>query len=326
MSLAPPATMSRPSSVNSFKVLVSRSTSSTSVDRPIPDRKGHSSPSFIPFNEHSSPFDVVLHYLPSPEKTSFQAMLQGTVMLTTAVLPVMDRKGMRDNRLDERKELLEVDFSKLSLNDFVPTLIHVLPRGTPEPLPLVLDSFMSSLLPSSQRGMKGYILPATLLMEPLKIGREETRLIGLEVILGGGLNVPSRSSGNTINSRSYLPTFANCRFLGFSLARPPVISSSSADSLPSLNAGYTDSNISPPSFASRSSDEMDLPPRGRPFDSGTRGSDSSANSLPVTPLNRSRRGSFAPGVVGVDGDVEKVIVEKKKGWFGRVFTAQKIKA
>ncbi len=314
----------RPTSIASFRSLTRSSTSD--------NLQGATSPDAL-----CSPFDVLLHFVPAD--LGFQVLLQQAVMLTTAALPLMDRQLRSPATAGS---LVDTDASA--------TLLHILPRHSPQPLSRVLDSFLASMIPAFHPSLRGFVLAEELLEAPLRVGRNgHTGFSALDVVVSGGLACSATQGG--ARPRSYLGSFSDCRFLGLSLDPPMPASqaisrASSSASLsdttteaparrPSANdRGYESSQLATAVWtasqgAPESSDfeEADLQPPRLSWSEGGESTTSSA-SLPTTPDLDAR--DMAGSEVGSEVQI-KAVVEchgkpVKKGWFGRAFGRKAVPA
>lgn len=180
-----------------------------------------------------SPFDAVVNFMPrasefKPER-ALQDMLHQAVVLTTAVLPIVARKGP----------------SSPSDQALPISLLHVLPSQVPGPLPSVIESFLLSFIPSfAHRGDREVwtsvlSTPAWLEQRVDVLSRNfdsPEELSGAEVLLFGGLRCPielleDQGEAGDYKPRAFLSSWESCMRMPGLLAearrptesRPPTV-------------------------------------------------------------------------------------------------------
>ncbi|ORY24187.1 hypothetical protein BCR39DRAFT_507534 [Naematelia encephala] len=149
-----------------------------------------------------SPFDAVINIMPAyhdftPDR-ALQDMLHQAVVLTTAVMPMLTRQPLKG-----------------SSADLAISLLHILPKQVPGPLPAVLESFLLSFLPSfgvsSEREIWGSVISGPL----WSTARVDENASGVETLLFGGVRCPSNvlsSQGEPgdFKPRAFLPNWSSC--------------------------------------------------------------------------------------------------------------------
>lgn len=147
----------------------------------------------------ASPFDAVLHIIPSasefPPKRALQEMLQSAVLLTSTVVPILAKRDPSNSKTGP------TDPSPVSL-------IHMIPPNSPHALPPVIENFVLSLVPKfqgmSERRLSAFVVSQAAWLHPAEGGV----MSGSDVLLFGGTRVrrTSMADGSTrVKKRAYIP-------------------------------------------------------------------------------------------------------------------------
>lgn len=157
-------------------------------------------------SSEGSPFDAVINFIPPAVsrmdgQRALQDMLQHSVVVTTAVLPVMT-SACTDNSVS----------ASISVPDLAPlSLLHIVPSDAPSALAPVIERFLVPLLPAmgmrTRRqlfgcvtGLGPWMAPAT---DPTVDG-----LPGAETLIFGGLRSLDQSQG--LRSQALLTGWNQC--------------------------------------------------------------------------------------------------------------------
>lgn len=172
------------------------------------------------------PFDAVLHFIPPPAQAqapqrAMQEMLQTTVMLTSAITPLLAKRPPMSN---------------VSILDQCPiSLFHVVPPDAPAPLSAIIESFLLSFIPrfqstdAGERALQGLAVASqawstprvsastpgssamseydTLAVADRSVGLHEMSAVGL--LLFGGLSASRAPEGG--KARAYLEVWPGDR-------------------------------------------------------------------------------------------------------------------
>lgn len=203
--LTPP--MSQRNSMQSPQLYSRRSSETSSGSHPdVTDRRHSSTPSSYrdptrpaPSNRKSSffgmgktgsesqaprpgsPFDAVIHIIPPaseyPSNRALQEMLQSTVLLTSAVVPILAKRNMSNS-------------SKTTAVDATPvTLVHVIQPNSPVALPPVVENFILSLLPRFQNMCERKLSTYAVSQEAWIHPADREMISGCDILLFGGAEV-----------------------------------------------------------------------------------------------------------------------------------------
>lgn len=153
----------------------------------------------------ASPFDAVLHILPhsaefAPNR-ALQEMLQSSVLLTSAVVPLLAKRNMSSGGSGKAGAGSQTDLAPISL-------VHVIPPNSPHALPPVVENFVLSLVPKFQqlceRDMSAYVVSQSAWLHPA----EREMMSGGDLLFFGGARVkPTHMpDGSTrVSKRAYIP-------------------------------------------------------------------------------------------------------------------------
>ncbi|WWC63833.1 uncharacterized protein I303_106438 [Kwoniella dejecticola CBS 10117] len=266
------------------------------------------SPSAGGSGQHGSLFDAVINFVPDmknfkPER-ALQDMLHQAVVITTGIMPSLTRQR-----------------GKPPSNPQMPiSLIHVLPKIMPTPLPNVIESFLLSLLPTFQlrcpREIFGCVVTTPVWLSPFVESRPAHAasstnsrpasqiaagdVSGAEVLLFGGVRCPYQVLGSNeeFRPRAFLANWSSCMSMPGLIAesrRPSTTSvtsaSTSASSRPSSSGrpsiGHERQLSSPPSIPYTSThartpphSRSPSPPKNPPLPLSSTGRASGPSSLP----------------------------------------------
>lgn len=182
-------------------------------------------PEAVATHSTATPFDAVIHFIPPPSASApqraLQEMLHATVILTSAVTPILARKG---SALPAAK--LSSSSSTMTLSspsaDITPiSLIHVVPPTAPAPLPEVIESFVLSFMPRFQVaterelqgmavGLQAWLNKRIINSRSSSIGsvaedeEDHGEMSGAEVLLFGGAQAPATTGETGQRARAYL--------------------------------------------------------------------------------------------------------------------------
>lgn len=149
----------------------------------------------------ASPFDAVIHIVPPAAECApnraLQEMLQSTVLLTSAVVPMLAKRNMTSSS------------GKSPVVDSTPiSLIHIVQPNSPHALPPVIENFVLSLVPKfqmmSERPMSGYVVSQAAWLHPA----DRDMMSGGDLLLFGGARVrpTDMPDGSTrVKKRAYIP-------------------------------------------------------------------------------------------------------------------------
>lgn len=307
-------------------------------------------------NPKEQALDAIINFLPQNASGSIQQTIENVLVITTTSLQYIPSSIPKSNTESPVNSpissTLSVSLSRhlrsaslLSFNDAtrIPqSLIHVLPPGHDPRLVGAVDSCLKafwpqSSAPSPDAESRAYLLPQSVLSQPLKRAEDDTSLSALELILTGAASCVSMagpSSGRHIFA-PYLQDLRACRFQTGSIT--PEIQPNSPGNAPTFREG-----ASLPAHT-RSGDGQDTNNNAFPWTS------SLEPALPITPPldhdgdtsassrsqdtsspSQSRRSSTYQSplqeVVVLDpnpGNLSQESISQKsqlkKGWAGKIF-------
>lgn len=238
----PPLPQLQPKRVSS-----SWSLSSVSSTSSAQSRASHTSRS-LETSKSTDVLDAVVNLLPSESTAAggpqrFQTLLKDTLFTTTLVLPYLSRPSSAPQSLDDDDRALAIAHR--------PALVHVLPSDAPEPLPAVLESYLTSLNASPDVRVAAYAVASRVVDSAMPPAFDRIGRNAIEILLGGALTVTGPGKGRpghgrpTGGNKAYLASWSACRFTSFppSVERPPpavVV----APSTPSPSASASSSVLS----------------------------------------------------------------------------------
>ncbi|WWC91032.1 uncharacterized protein L201_005972 [Kwoniella dendrophila CBS 6074] len=208
-------------------------------------------------------FDAIINFVPEmsnfKQDRALQDMLHQAVVITTGIMPCLTKK--QNGRPSSSAE------DKLSMPI---SLIHVLPRLMPAPLPSVIESFLLSLLPTFQlrcpREIFGSVVTTPVWLSPFtqpnsikNDDNDDEDVSGAQVLLFGGIRCPYQvlqSSEEQFRPRAFLSNWSSC------INMPGLIAESRNPST-RLNNHHERQLSSPPSILYNNSSESRTPPRSR---------------------------------------------------------------
>lgn len=151
--------------------------------------------------EEGKTFDAIVHFM--RDDAGMQNWLKEVVMVATALLPHLDSTQTASN----------IKRSSTPTEDSLrQTIIHVLPKDHPPELIPPLNTYLSSLFPSSSSiHHRAYLLNHRVLPQPMKRAMNQAEVSGLGLILSGavGCKVGGKRGGSV-----YLQGLRSCRFVG----------------------------------------------------------------------------------------------------------------
>ncbi|WWC72913.1 uncharacterized protein I206_106877 [Kwoniella pini CBS 10737] len=245
------------------------------------------SPANSSSGQSGSLFDAVINFIPDmknykPER-ALQDMLHQAVVITTGIMPSLTRQ-----------------YGKSSNNFEMPiSVLHVLPKIMPTPLPSVIESFLLSLLPTFQlrcpREIFGSVVTTPVWLSPFvetnsTMNNKGTTFTGedvsgTQVLLFGGIRCPYQVLGSAedFRPRAFLANWSDCISMPGLIAEarrpssnPTTSSRPSASGRPSI--GH-DRHLSSPPSVPYNSTQARTPPRSR--------SPSPSKNLNLLPSGRS---------------------------------------
>ncbi|WVW79545.1 hypothetical protein I302_101514 [Kwoniella bestiolae CBS 10118] len=154
-------------------------------------------------------FDAIVNFVPDmknfkPER-SLQDMLHQSVVITTGIIPLLTAKSLSTSSSSKQRGTMPI------------SIIHVLPKIMPSPLPNVIESFLLSLLPTFQyrcpREIFGCVVTTQTWLSPFVIqGGGEEDVSGAQVLLFGGLRCPYQvlDEEERCKPRAFLAGWSGC--------------------------------------------------------------------------------------------------------------------
>lgn len=204
--MAPPSSFPRRPSDNSSDSGTDTSRMSAPLPRSRPEPSSRKS-SFFGLGKTSesktappaSPFDAVLHFIPPASEFSanraLQEMLQRSILLTSAVVPILAKRDMSDSK-------------HTIVDSTTVALVHIVPANSPTALPAVIENFVLSLLPSfqskSERTLASFVVNEAAWLHLA----ERDVLSGSDLVLFGGAKVcPTQLPDGTTRTkiRAFIP-------------------------------------------------------------------------------------------------------------------------
>ncbi|RSH89729.1 hypothetical protein EHS25_001714 [Saitozyma podzolica] len=163
------------------------------------------------WQQNGSPFDAIINFIPSAN--TFQAdgilqnMLHQSVVTTIGVVPYLARKAPGST------------FDPISSV----SLVHVLPTLVPKALPVIIESFLLSMMPAFQNGNRqvwGAVVSTAVWQSPnvdivshSQIDHSTERVSGAEILLYGRVRcsqIVREGSGEPRKSRAFLGNWNAC--------------------------------------------------------------------------------------------------------------------
>ncbi|OCF79038.1 hypothetical protein I204_00982 [Kwoniella mangroviensis CBS 8886] len=231
--------------LSSFSILGGLRRNSESSDI-TPSSIGTSSSSSATLKDNL--FDAIINFVPEmknykPERC-LQDMLHQSVVITTGIVPLLTAKSTSTLKTASKKE----SKSTSTATAMPMSLIHVLPKLIPTPLPNVIESFLLSLLPTFQyrcsREIFGCVITTQTWLSPFVLLKPKTDqgedVSGAQVLLFGGVRCPYQVLGEEegqCKPRAFLAGWSGC------LNMPGLISESRNPSSSSSTSKVADQYI-----------------------------------------------------------------------------------
>ncbi|WWD06928.1 hypothetical protein V865_005025 [Kwoniella europaea PYCC6329] len=206
--------------LSSFSILGGLRRNSESFDITPSSSIGASSSSSATLKDNL--FDAIINFVPEmknfkPERC-LQDMLHQSVVITTGIVPLLTAKSTSTLKAASKKES-----KSTSTATVMPiSLIHVLPKLIPTPLPNVIESFLLSLLPTFQyrcsREIFGCVTTTQTWLSPFvllkaKTDQGEEDVSGAQVLLFGGVRCPFQvldEEEGQCKPRAFLAGWSGC--------------------------------------------------------------------------------------------------------------------